>query len=343
MRSIKRIFLFIWLIPCIVFVFYYRIQFISFLDPIFDNITDYPLAVRTNLSKSLVLISMSIFLLLSIELVSHFSRDNHKTILSFLFISLITLINLFISFRTVLRRDDYWEINDAKKIGFFGFVPYAFMNLSGRFSDFFLKSFYAILDPLIFIRISIFSGFVFIFIISNLFVNWYCITNAEVIPKRSTLYAIATVITSGVYLPQTKIWESFYWGSGFFVYGIGIPFTLSSVFFLLRGILNKDDLSFIISLFLGAFSTGFVQLTSISICLFSVSIVIYFRFFHRQKSWCKKGILFSIIVIVFTLISFLALEIYLMQNIMLTFRRRNIFGLLKSNSKISNNIPKCNT
>ena len=68
----------------------------------------------------------------------------------------ILLILFDISAKTVLRRDDYWEIYEARHRGFFDYLLFIFRTNSGRYSAFLIKSVYAVLPPLLWIRITIF-------------------------------------------------------------------------------------------------------------------------------------------------------------------------------------------
>ena len=70
--------------------------------------------------------------------------------------SYILLILFDISAKTVLRRDDYWEIYEARHRGFFDYLLFIFLTNSGRYSAFLIKSLYAVLPPLLWIRITIF-------------------------------------------------------------------------------------------------------------------------------------------------------------------------------------------
>ena len=284
----KILFYLFWFILCALLVFAYRSQITSYLDPIFTEFTNYPLSVRTGYTQSFVLLVISMIPLIPFGLVSFCLKGKEWKFSIPFFISIITLINLLISMKTVLRRDDYWEIRDARIHGLSGFAPYAFMNFSGRFSSFFLKGFYSIVNPLYFIRISIFLGFIFTFLACWLFVYWNYTANSAEKPNRVMTGAVSIILTSGIYLLQTKIWETFYWGAGYLIYGISIPFTLFSLYFLLKSISNDSNSFFLISLVLGSFSTGLVQLNSISICCFSVAIIIYFRFFSKKSGGIKK-------------------------------------------------------
>ena len=59
---------------------------------------------------------------------------------------------VFLCSRQILRRDDYWEIADARELGLFGYISYEFQEICGRYFSLFLKGLYAVFPPLPYIN-----------------------------------------------------------------------------------------------------------------------------------------------------------------------------------------------
>ena len=137
----------------------------------------------------------------------------------------ILLILFDISAKTVLRRDDYWEIYEARHRGFFDYLLFIFLTNSGRYSAFLIKSLYAVLPPLLWIRITIF--------LCGLLLLGCCFRIAKRLAAgRTNAFFLSIVLLSGIYLIQTKIWESFFWGGGGQIYAWGIACALAAWIFL---------------------------------------------------------------------------------------------------------------
>lgn len=212
---------------------------------------------------------------------------------------LIFLILFDISSKTVLRRDDYWEIYEARQRGFPGYFQFIFMTNSGRYSAFLIKMLYAVFPPLLWIRITIFLCGVLLLIC--------CFRIAEKLcANRAQSFFLAIVLFSGIYLVQTKIWESFFWGGGGHIYAWGIICALSAWIFLDSALVKNSRRDRIIALVFAFLSSGFAQLINLAMIFLSGTLVLYSVLNNKEISdeRRKTALSFFLVLILSTVIAF---------------------------------------
>ena len=309
------IFFCIWVVSLL----FFRVRIINFLDFIFFEITGKSLLTR-NLFIQIAVLSGSFLLIffLPIFLQKLFFRRIDLTKNSAARVSiLIPLIVIFVCFSILawnvrLKRDDYWEIFDAQTFGQFMFIGSSYLNLMTRYTSLFLKSFYALFPPVLYIDSCLILCFVMIFYGLSL-INKLFLENFSKIQDIPTLNLISFVMggneTVALLLMSPKIWEIYLWGSGAFVYAFGIGLTILSINCILRIILGKSKSSgfFIFTSILCILSCGCSELTTISFCIFSFALLIGFRlFYHHPSGWNKTMIFFWILSWIAALFSFAA-------------------------------------
>ena len=124
-----------------------------------------------------------------------------------------------------LRRDDLWEVREAQKYGFFGVQKYDFLTYNGRYFGWFLKAFYAVLDPVPYIDIMLLVGFLLTFGGLSDFIHTLLIKfGADA--ARTAAAAIAFAGLAAFIMLSSNVWEVWFWASAEFIYGYGAALTL---------------------------------------------------------------------------------------------------------------------
>ncbi len=179
-----------------------------------------------------------------------------------------------------LRRDDYWEIAEAVRYGFWGVQEYDFHVYNGRFLSWFLKSLYAVFDPIPYIDIVLFLNLLL------LFAGWYLLADA-IFPTKDRLRSLLLGICgmAGSVLLASNIFEVWFWGSGTMVYGVAISLTVLAFALVLRLVRRTDSpKSALIPAALCCFlACGGSELCSASLFAFLFYTIIWLRV--SRKKW----------------------------------------------------------
>ena len=125
----------------------------------------------------------------------------------------------------ILRRDDLWEIREAQRYGFWGVQKYDFFGYNGRYFGWFLKAFYAFLDPIPYIDIMLLVGLILTFGGLMDFVHTL-LEQFKADDTWTTAAAIAFAGLAAFIMLASNIWEVWFWASGTFIYGFGVALTL---------------------------------------------------------------------------------------------------------------------
>lgn len=210
-------------------------------------------------------------------------------------------IILDIAAKTVLRRDDHWEIYEARQRGMFGFLRFMFLEKTGRFSASFLKSLAAYGSGLLWIRLSIFACAVVIFKAS------YDLSK-KIVSDVDLALQLALVLFSGAYLIQTKIWESIFWGAGSHIYIWGFALAIVAVNRFYDAYLAYAPRKVVLAC-LGAFvACGFAELVNLSlISIFGVVLISLMLNPKRDRQTAQRRrltLIFLITLMTGTLLSF---------------------------------------
>ena len=120
-----------------------------------------------------------------------------------------------------IRRDDYWEIHDARLYGFPGFISHLYLNFDGRFFSWFVKSLYVFFDPLVYINILLFVN-ILVLMAALFYLMKILAPGSSVWAKISAAFCLGI----GMLFASSDIWEVWFWGSGTFVYGLGVTFVV---------------------------------------------------------------------------------------------------------------------
>ena len=272
------------------------VLFLGELKPLLNRISD-----MLNISPKSAELSVAVVFLIIVVLPILLNRESPAltAIAAFAVLVLIFLILFDISSKTVLRRDDYWEIYEARQRGFPGYFQFIFMTNSGRYSAFLIKMLYAVFPPLLWIRITIFLCGVLLLIC--------CFRIAErICANRSSSFFLSIVLFSGVYLVQTKIWESFFWGGGGHIYAWGIVCALAAWIFLDSALAKNSRRDRTIALAFAFLSSGFAQLINLAMIFLSGTLVLYSVLNKKEISADRRktALSFFLVLILSTVIAF---------------------------------------
>ena len=187
---------------------------------------------------------------------------------------------LVICANQTLRRDDYWEIAEAVRYGFWGVQAYDFHTYNGRFVSWGLKAFYAVLDPIPYIDIVLFVNLML------LFAGWYLLADALFPTKdrlRSLLLGVCGMV--GSVLLASNIFEVWFWGAGTMIYGVAISLTVLAFALVLRLVRRTDSpkSALILPALCCFLACGGSELCSASLLAFLFYTIIWLRV--TRKKW----------------------------------------------------------
>ena len=195
----------------------------------------------------------------------------------------------------MLRRDDYWEIADAREFGFPGSMIVEITRYNGRFLSWGIRSLYAVFDPVRLIHILLCANLVILTAAVALLVRQAlkCRRGADNRPGltlQSVL--IACVIVTAFILLASNIWEVWFWGSGMLVYGLGITLCLLAAALVLR-IAADDSLRgrhMVIPAVICFLACGCSELCTASLAAF-LAVMLLWKCFISQR-WDKRLLFF---------------------------------------------------
>lgn len=229
-------------------------------------------------------------------LLKKLSRADRKISETFVIVFLAAVLAMLfvLCFEQTLRRDDYWETHDAQKYGFPGFLLLEFKSVNGRYFSLLLRSMYAFFDPELYIH-------------AALAVNIGCLFAACIYLCRTLLFlsghkvTMSRSLTGGTLLALSalfmspKIWEVWFWGSGTFVYGVGITLAIAILALYLDACRGNTHIP--LTIFCITCACGASELITASVCSFGVGLLLINWITGNKKR--NKPLLF------FTLWSFL--------------------------------------
>ena len=205
-------------------------------------------------------------------------------------LAVLVLLTAVLCFEQTIRRDDYWEIHDAQKYGFPGFLVYEFTASNGRYFSYFLRSFYNFFDPQTFIRVRLFVNLLLLGIACTLLTD-RLLGLCGVGTDRMTKFVLGTMTAVGLFFISPNIWEVWLWGSGTFVYGVSLMLAIFTLVLYLDAIRGKPK--YVLTLLVITCACGASELGTASVCAFGLGILILNRIFGERK-WNKALLLFML-------------------------------------------------
>ena len=194
-----------------------------------------------------------------------------------------------------LRRDDYWEIADAREFGFPGSMIVEIRRYNGRFLSWGIRSLYAVFEPITFIHIMLCANLVILTAAVSLLVRQLlkCRRGAD---RDSGLWLqsilTAFVIVTAFILLASNIWEVWFWGSGMLVYGLGISLCLFASVLVLRAAAGDSvrGWKLLFPALICFLACGCSELCTASLVFFLAVMLIWKR--CASKKWDKRLIFF---------------------------------------------------
>lgn len=241
----------------------------------------------------LIICAAAFLLFLLLKKLSRCDKNLLKIIVCICLAGILVLLSI-LCFEQVLRKDDNWEIHDAQHYGFPGFLLLEFKAVCGRYFSLLLRSMYAFFDPEQYIHVMLTVNIVCLFAA--------CYYLARVLLSfHSGELTFPHVLTCGICLAlaclflSPKIWEVWFWGSGTFVYGVGITLAITILALYLDAC--KGNLHVLLTLVCITCACGSSELVTASVCGFGVLIVLI--------NWLSGNTKRNLPLILFTLWSFL--------------------------------------
>ena len=260
------------------------------------NLSGRNLLIQIAVYGLLILLSMSFPILLQ-RLIDHkpeFSHTADALILLLLAIPAGQL--LVICANQVLRRDDYWEIADARQYGFPGSIFFEIQRYNGRYTGWGLRSLHAVLPSIPYIDIFLFLNL--ILLASGTTMLCHRLLKAQ--PGQEKFYPgmrlQAFVMGFGLALAfvlmASNIFEFWFWGSGTMVYGFGISLCVLTVALVWNASGSSSLLSrkMILPLITCFLTCGCSELCTASLAAFLVLLLIWLRI--RDKRWNGQVLFF---------------------------------------------------
>ena len=286
--------------------YFYRNDIVSQLNDIFlslfgKNLSGRNLPVRAAVYSGLFLAYMALPFLFD-----RLVRRNPKIrkaadflITGVLFFPLVRL--MIICVNQVLRRDDFWEIADAREFGFPGSMIVEIRRYNGRYLSWGLRSLYAILPPIPFIRIILCLN-IMIFTAGASMLAYQlmkCQTRKEDLSGiRIQAFLTGSAIVFAGILMASNIWEFWFWGSGVMVYGLGLSLCVLTVALALRIAMDPSPRtgSLIPAMILCIPACGCSELCTASLAVFMLIILVWKRIL--TKRWDRRVFLLLIEVLI---------------------------------------------
>lgn len=278
---------------------YYRTAIIQKTDELFlslfgKNLTGRNIIIQIAVFGGLFLLCVLLPILLDrlIRRNSKYSRLADSVILLILAVPAVQL--MVICANQVLRRDDYWEIADARKYGFPGSMFYEIRTWNGRYTGWGLRSLHAVLPNIPYIDIFLFLTLILLMIGASMLAYRLLGSQSSVTTNNSDQRIKALTIGAGITLAfvllSSNIWEFWFWGSGTMIYGFGIAMCVLTVA-LVMNVIDKPSTAKMILPAVTCFLTcGCSELCTASLAAFLLIILIRERV--TTKKWNRRVLFF---------------------------------------------------
>ena len=281
--------------------FYYRTALIAKADEVClslfgKNLTGRNPVLQAAVWSVLFLISVLIPILLE-RLISRdpkFTRLADGLILLILGIPAVQLA--VICANQVLRRDDYWEIADARLYGFPGSMFYEIRQWNGRYTGWGLRSLHAILPAIPYIDIFLLLDLILLVTGTSMLAYRFLESQRMPFLNRFDRWIRAVLIGFGAgivfILMSSNIWEFWFWGSGTMIYGFGLSMCILSTALVLKAADAAAHRGvYMVFAALTCFLTcGCSELCSVSLAAFLFMILVWRKI--SRKCWDKRVFVF---------------------------------------------------
>ena len=260
------------------------------------NLSGRSLLIQIAVYGLLILLSISFPILLQ-RLIDHKSEFRHAAdglILLLLAVPAVQL--LIICANQVLRRDDYWEIADARQYGFPGSIFFEIQRYNGRYTGWGLRSLHAVLPSIPYIDIFLFLNLILLTagttMLCHRFLKAQSGKERSYPGMRLQAFVMGFGLTLAFILMASNIFEFWFWGSGTMVYGFGISMCVLTVALVWNAsesfsLLSRKMILPLITCFL---TCGCSELCTASLTAFLLLLLIWMRI--RDKRWNGQVLFF---------------------------------------------------
>lgn len=205
-----------------------------------------------------------------LQKLSKSDKKLRESIVIITFVGILILLSI-LCFGQTLRRDDYWEIHDAQKYGFPGFLTYEFTKINGRYFAYFLRSMYVFFDPERYIHVALTVNILILFA-ASVYLSHIMLSLAGY--KTSTFLTLTggMIFALAALFMSPKIWEVWFWGSGTFVYGVGITLAITILSLYLDAC--RGNVHILLTILCITCACGTSELITASVCAFGAGLIL---------------------------------------------------------------------
>lgn len=266
-----------------------RQKLLSFFDPVLNNLFHKSLSQRSETIQIIFILTAA--LLVSYLIWFFIQKVKNTKWIRLVCIVISALLIGIICWNQTLRRDDYWEIRDAFKYGFPGYIFYEYTHVCGRYFSQFLKSLYQFFPPTEYINTLLIATFVLL--------CTGCILLLKTVLKRSLRIDLLNgglCVALGIIFISPNLWEVWFWSSATFVYGTGFALILIAIGLMISEIGSQDHSlrkTFIAAVCIFC-ACGTSELNAISICALTFFVLLFS--YIVKKEAIRKRMLFLMLL-----------------------------------------------
>ncbi len=260
------------------------------------NLSGRNLVIQIAVYGLLILLSISFPILLQ-RLIDHKPEFRHAAnALILLMLSIPAGQLLVICANQVLRRDDYWEIADARQYGFPGSMFFEIQRYNGRYTGWGLRSLHALLPSIPYIDVFLFLNLILLTAGTTMLCHRLLKAQSgqgKGYPgMRLQAFVMGFGLTLAFVLMASNIFEFWFWGSGTMVYGFGVSMCVLTVALVWNASESSSLLSrkMILPLITCFLTCGCSELCTASLAAFLVLLLIWLRI--RDKKWNGQVLFF---------------------------------------------------
>lgn len=299
MKAARRIGFFLYFLWVSAAMWISRQKLLALFDPVSNHFFHKSLSQRSEIIQIIFIFTAA---LLVSYLIWFFIRKVKNTKwLRLVCIAVSAVLIGIICWNQTLRRDDYWEIRDAYKYGFPGYIIFEYTNVCGRYFSQFLKSLYQFFPQTEYINTLLIVTFVLLCA--------GCVLLLKTVLKRSQwvdLLSGGFCAALGVIFISPNLWEAWFWSSATFVYGTGFALILIAMGSMISeiGSSERSLRKTIIAAFCIFCACGTSELNAASVCALTF-FVLFFSFLFKKETIRMRMVFLMLLAWSLTIIIFL--------------------------------------
>lgn len=289
---------------------YFRAEIIQKADTAFFSLFGKNLTGRNPVLQGIIFLTMFLLSVLVPVLLERMISKNQKftritDLLTLLTLAIPAVQLTIICANQVLRRDDYWEIADARAYGFPGSMFYEIRQWNGRYTGWGLRSLHAILPNIPYIDIFLLLNLVLLTAALTMLARRFLRSQQDRSGGKLLSLVIGLGLSLTFILMSSNIWEFWFWGSGTMIYGFGLTMCLLSTALILN-LAEKPSVKagkMLLPALTCFLTCGCSELCTASLAAFLFILLIWKRI--ETKKWDKTILFFFSEIIILLLCIFL--------------------------------------